>query len=92
MPEGDETDIVLRGVVRVENIESPQQYIPRLLERVRRQYLERTYEITGWNNSAEFLALLARKGGRLLKGGEIDEAAGSSLVDFAYDSCQNGDK
>jgi nuclear GTP-binding protein len=81
MPEGDETDIVLRGVVRVENIESPQQYIPRLLDRVKPQYLERTYAINGWNDTTEFLALLARKGGRLLKGGEIDEAAGLSLVD-----------
>jgi nuclear GTP-binding protein len=76
MPDGDECDIVLRGVVRVENIESPQQYIPRLLSRVRKQALERTYEISGWNDATEFLALLGRKGGRLLKGGEVDEAAG----------------
>jgi len=80
MPEGDETDIVLRGVVRVENIESPQQYIPRLLDRVKPQYLERTYDISGWNDTIEFLALLARKGGRLLKGGEIDEAAVAKMV------------
>lgn len=76
MPEGDEADIVLRGVVRVENIESPEQYIPRLLGRVKRQHLERTYEITEWNDAHEFLALLGKKGGRLLKGGEVDEAAG----------------
>jgi nuclear GTP-binding protein len=76
MPEGDETDIVLRGVVRVENIENPEQYIPRLLERCKKQYLERTYEVSGWKDATEFLAMLARKGGRLLKGGEIDEAAG----------------
>ena len=76
MPEGDETDIVLRGVVRVENIESPQQYIPRLLERVKKQHMERTYEISGWNDATEFLAMLGRKGGRLLKGGEIDESSG----------------
>lgn len=77
MPEGDEADIVLRGVVRVENIESPQQYIPRLLERVRKQHLERTYEISGWEDATDFLAVLGRKGGRLLKGGEIDESGGT---------------
>jgi len=77
MPEGDEKDIVLRGVVRVENVESPQQYIPRLLERAKKQHLERTYEISGWKDATEFLALLGRKGGRLLKGGEVDEAAGN---------------
>lgn len=80
MPEGDEADIVLRGVVRVENIESPQQYIPRLLERAKRQHLERTYEISGWNDASEFLALLGRKGGRLLKGGEVDEASGTLFL------------
>src|SRR5579862_2844140 len=83
MPEGDEADIVLKGVVRVENIESPEQYIPRLLDRVKKTHLERTYEISGWNNAAEFLALLGRKGGRLLKGGEIDEAAGMSALVYA---------
>ena len=77
MPEGDEADIVLRGVVRVENIESPEQYIPRLLSRVKKEHLERTYEVGGWNDEHEFLALLGRKGGRLLKGGEVDEAAGT---------------
>jgi len=84
MPEGDETDIVLRGVVRVENIESPQQYIPRLLERVRKVALERTYDIHGWNDETEFLALLGRKGGRLIKGGEVDEAAGMCPVKFMF--------
>jgi len=79
MPEGDDADIVLKGVARVENIKDPQQYIPRLLERVQRKHMERTYEISGWNNATEFLALLGRKGGRLLKGGEIDEAAGTSI-------------
>ena len=49
---------------------------PTILERVRKIALERTYEISGWEDSSEFLALLGRKGGRLLKGGEVDEAAG----------------
>jgi nuclear GTP-binding protein len=79
MPEGDDADIVLKGVARVENIKDPQQYIPRLLERVQRKHMERTYEISGWSDSTEFLALLGRKGGRLLKGGEIDEPAGTSI-------------
>jgi nuclear GTP-binding protein len=48
-------------------------------DRVRTQHLERTYEIKGWNDATDFLALLGRKGGRLLKGGEIDEAGGTYL-------------
>ena len=92
MPEGDEADIVLRGVVRVENIESPQQYIPRLLERVRKQHLERTYEISGWEDATDFLAVLGRKGGRLLKGGEIDESGGTYTFPELelINSCQDG--
>ena len=91
MPEGDEADIVLRGVARVENIDNPEQYIPRLLGRVKTQHLERTYEINGWNDEHEFLALLARKGGRLLKGGEADEAAGIYLLmQGLIGSCKNG--
>jgi nuclear GTP-binding protein len=75
-PEGDEADIVLRGGVRIENVQNPEQYISRLLQLVKIQYLERTYGISGWNDETEFLAMLGRKGGRLLKGGEVDEGAG----------------
>jgi nuclear GTP-binding protein len=68
-----EEDILLRGVVRVENVEHPAQYIPAVLRRTQIRHLERTYEIrhSEYNDDAtEFLSILARKGGRLLKGGE----------------------
>lgn len=38
-------DILLRGVVRVENVENPAQYIPAVLARCQRKHLERTYDI-----------------------------------------------
>ena len=78
------TDLVLRGVARVEKVENPEQYIPALLERVKRHHMERTYELTGWENATEFLELLARKGGRLLRGGEadLDGVAKMVLNDF----------
>ena len=82
MPEGDEADIVLRGAVRIENIQTPEQYISRMLQLVKRQHLERTYEVSGWNDTTEFLALLGRKTGRLLKGGEVDESAGKFIYAF----------
>jgi nuclear GTP-binding protein len=81
-------DILLRGVVRVENVEYPAQYIPAVLSKCRTHHLERTYDIKGWTVDVEegtekterqrteeavrFLEALARKGGRLLKGGEAD--------------------
>jgi nuclear GTP-binding protein len=75
-----EEDILFRGVVRVEHVTHAEQYIPGVLKRCKRQHLERTYEISGWNNSTEFIELLARKHGRLLKGGEPDEQGISKLV------------
>lgn len=75
-----ETDILLRGVVRVENVGYPEQYISAVLERCKTAHLERTYGVSGWSDSHEFLELLARKSGRLLKGGEADETAVAKMV------------
>lgn len=79
-----EEDILLKGVVRVENVSNPEQYIPAVLNKCKKSHVERTYEVKGWNNSIEFLELLARKGGRLLKGGEpdLDGVAKMVLNDF----------
>lgn len=78
------TDLVLRGVVRVEKVEHPEQYIEALLSRVKRHHMEKTYDIKGWEDGVGFLELLARKGGRLLKGGEpdLDGVAKMVLNDF----------
>lgn len=86
-----ESDILFRGVVRVEHVTNPEQYIPDMLEKCERKHLERTYEIKGWSNyeedpsllekaSTEFIELIARKQGRLLKGGEPDEGAVAKQV------------
>lgn len=79
-----EEDILLKGVVRVENVSNPEQYIPAVLNKCKRSHIERTYEVKEWTNSIEFLELLARKGGRLLKGGEpdLDGVAKMVLNDF----------
>lgn len=80
-PDDTETDVLLRGVVRVERVANPEQHIQAVLDRCRSEHLERTYGIKGWeNNSVRFLELLGRKGGRLLKGGEIDESAVAKMV------------
>ncbi|KAN0092082.1 NGP1NT domain containing protein [Hyaloscypha variabilis] len=77
-------DILLRGVVRVENVENPEQYIPAVLSKTKPQHIERTYQIKGYNDHIEFLEKLARKGGRLLHGGEpdVDGVAKMVLNDF----------
>jgi nuclear GTP-binding protein len=86
--QGDnEEDILLRGVVRVENVENPAQYIQAVLKRTQTKHIERTYDIKAseYNDDPiEFLSILARKGGRLLKGGEadVDGVAKMVLNDF----------
>ncbi|KAJ9602360.1 GTPase required for pre-60S ribosomal subunit nuclear export and maturation [Cladophialophora chaetospira] len=86
--QGDsEEDILLRGVVRVENVEHPAQYVEAVLRRTQTRHIERTYEMkaTDYNDDPiEFLSILARKGGRLLKGGEpdVDGVAKMVLNDF----------
>ena len=75
-----EEDILLRGVVRVEHVTTPEQYIPAVLKRCKKQYLERTYEVSGWNTATEFIEKIARKQGRLLKGGEPDESGVSKQI------------
>ena len=77
-------DILLRGVVRVENVENPEQYIAAVLKRTKPQHIQRTYDVGSFETATDFLELLARKGGRLLKGGEadVDGAAKMVLNDF----------
>ena len=79
-----EADILLRGVVRVENVEHPEQYMAAVLKKVKPHHMERTYGLKGYNSHTEFLEMLARKGGRLLKGGEadLDGVAKMVLNDF----------
>uniref|UniRef100_T1HPX1 Nucleolar GTP-binding protein 2 n=1 Tax=Rhodnius prolixus TaxID=13249 RepID=T1HPX1_RHOPR len=67
-----DTDKVLRGIVRVENVPSPEQYVPAVLERVKREHLIRTYNITKWEDTDDFIRQFGIKTGKLLKGGEPD--------------------
>ncbi|KAL9080540.1 MAG: hypothetical protein Q9157_000682 [Trypethelium eluteriae] len=65
-------ELLLRGVVRVEKLENPAQYVPAIMQKVQRRHLERTYDLRDWDHSLEFLDQLARKSGKLLKQGEAD--------------------
>jgi nuclear GTP-binding protein len=79
-----EEDILLRGVCRVENVDNPEQYIPAVLRRVQPRHLERTYGVKEPTDAIDFLSRLARKGGRLLRGGEpdLDGVAKMVINDF----------
>jgi nuclear GTP-binding protein len=65
-----DTDLVLKGVVRIENIQDPEDYVTEVLKRVKREYMEKTYKISDWKDTEEFLEKLAIRFGKLKKGGE----------------------
>jgi nuclear GTP-binding protein len=72
-PSGDtETDIVLKGVVRVQNLDDPAEHIEAVLERVRPEFVARAYGISSWESPTDFLNQYAKRTGKLLKGGEAD--------------------
>lgn len=75
-----ETGTVLKGVVRVENLETPAEHIPALMSRVKPEYLKQTYEVKSWTDSQDFLGQLARRMGKLLKGGEPDYETCAKMV------------
>lgn len=81
-PNQDDTDedLLLRGSVRVENVEYPAQYIEAVLRRVQPRHLQRTYDIKDYDDGVMFLEQLCRKSGRLLKGGEADIDGAAKMV------------
>ncbi|EHB11407.1 Nucleolar GTP-binding protein 2 [Heterocephalus glaber] len=70
--EDSESDIVLKGVVQVEKIKSPEDHIGAVLERAKPEYISKTYKTDSWANAGDFLEKLAFRTGKLLKGGEPD--------------------
>jgi nuclear GTP-binding protein len=71
---------VLKGVVRVENVKAPEQHMDALLSKVQPKHLSKTYDIASWTNGEDFLTQLAKKSGRLLKGGEPDLSTVAKMV------------
>ncbi|KAG8044497.1 hypothetical protein GUJ93_ZPchr0941g14202 [Zizania palustris] len=67
-----ETDIVLKGVVRVTNLADASEHIGEVLRRVKREHLQRAYKIKDWADDNDFLVQLCKTTGKLLKGGEPD--------------------
>ncbi len=72
-PNETDEEKVLKGVVRVEMVENPDDYIPPVLAKVKREYMARTYKIDkDWVDPNDFLEKVAQKYGKLLRGGEPD--------------------
>ncbi|TQD78808.1 hypothetical protein C1H46_035624 [Malus baccata] len=75
-----ETDIVLKGVVRVTNLQDATEHIGEVLKRVQKIHLKRAYKIEKWEDDNDFLCQLCKLSGKLLKGGEPDLMTAAKMV------------
>lgn len=75
-----DTEKVLKGVVRVELVQNPEDYIEEVIKRVRKEYLVKTYKVDAWDTATEFLEKLAARTGKLLKKGEPDISQVARMV------------
>jgi len=75
-----ELDTVLKGVVRAERLEDPSSYICGILDKVKKTDLQKIYNIGEWEDDEDFLTLIAKKSGKLLKGGEPDLQTVAKMV------------
>jgi len=84
-----EEDSVLKGVVRAERLENPEDFIDAILQKVKREHLAAQYKLPKdgddtWNDSTELMEMIAKRSGRLRKGGDPDirSAAVMLINDF----------
>ncbi|KAK4484890.1 hypothetical protein RD792_007491 [Penstemon davidsonii] len=75
-----ETDIVLKGVVRVTNLQDASEHIGEVLKRVKKEHLKRAYKISDWEDDNDFLVQLCKSSGKLLKGGEPDYTTAAKMI------------
>mmetsp|Transcript_13566 Transcript_13566/g.24883 ORF Transcript_13566/g.24883 Transcript_13566/m.24883 type:complete len:633 (+) Transcript_13566:129-2027(+) len=84
-----ETDSVLKGVVRAERLECPEDFIDSLQAAVKKEHIAAMYGLSKsgpdtWTTSLDLMEKIATKCGRLLKGGEpcLRTAAIMMINDF----------
>ena len=84
-----EVDSVLKGVVSSERLTNPEDFMDPILEKVKREYVASQYKIPKegeetWKDTTDLLEIIAKRHGRLLKGGEpcIRSAAIMIINDF----------
>ncbi|KAG1878992.1 P-loop containing nucleoside triphosphate hydrolase protein [Suillus subluteus] len=78
--------ILLRNVVKVEDIEDPIAVVEEILVRTEHETLQKLYNLPRFSSTLEFLTMLALNSGRLLKGGTPDllSAARHVLMDWNH--------
>ncbi|KIJ67353.1 hypothetical protein HYDPIDRAFT_173921 [Hydnomerulius pinastri MD-312] len=72
--------ILLRNVVKVEDVEDPIAVVEEILARTERATLQKIYNLPEFSNTLEFLTMFALSNGRLLKGGTPDILSGARQI------------
>lgn len=57
----DETEIVLKGVVRAEKLPDPSDFVPAILSRVKEEYVRRLYGVSAWEDATDFVTKVAAR-------------------------------
>eukprot|EP01111_Echinosteliopsis_oligospora_P000821 TRINITY_DN1098_c0_g1_i1.p1 TRINITY_DN1098_c0_g1~~TRINITY_DN1098_c0_g1_i1.p1 ORF type:complete len:613 (+),score=199.15 TRINITY_DN1098_c0_g1_i1:135-1973(+) len=79
-----EDDIILRNVVKLEKVSDPVAPVEKILQRCKKEQVIAIYKIPTFDNAREFLGHIAKKTGKLNKGGtaNIVAAARNILKDW----------
>merc|ERR1711909_263651 len=62
------------------HLENPEDYMLEILNKCKTKYVRRAYKLSEWKDHIDFLEQLAKRSGRLRKGGEPDINAASKMV------------
>lgn len=71
---------VLKGAVRIEQLDDPVEYIGPLMAQLRPEYIANQYGIPAWSSPEDFVELFCRRTGKLLKGGDADMRLGARMI------------
>ena len=77
---------MLKSVIRAERLSNAEDFIGEILKLVKRERIEEIYGVTKWETPEQFVDALARKNGRLLKGGEPDMNTTAKKVIYDWQS------
>lgn len=78
--EQTKTQVVLKGAVRIESLDTPEDHIPEVLAKAKRDHVINMYGVDPEEGADIFLEALAKKTGRLLKGGIPDISTTAKIV------------
>ena len=74
------TDKILKGVLRIEKIEDPAEHVSGILEKAKKENLQKMYGVMDWTDHEDFIGQCCKKYGKLLKGGEPDLKSMSKII------------